>query len=252
MEYTIEYKGKTNLDFNLYWDTRDFELGTGLPNIDQNSVAGINGTLLDFNRAYKSFEQKFTFYAVFKDMDASECKRQLTNWLLKEPGYAPLRFSQDPNYIFNAAPNPNSIIKFPAYNKRFAKVEITFLFKPFKYSVLGRENPYTLTAGKSYQFYNPEQWRAYPFIYIQNGSGDITIKINDNEYKLLAVDGDIYIDCAPEKSIVYHDLTVQGSRNRKAIFPDHKFPYFEPNLNHVTINGSFDKATITPNWRCLC
>ena len=80
MDYTIEYNGKTNLDFGMYWDTdENFELGTGTPNIDTTDIPGVSGTILDFNGSYKSFSQKFVFYAVHKDTTANQLKTRLTN-----------------------------------------------------------------------------------------------------------------------------------------------------------------------------
>ena len=247
MDYTIQYNGKTNLDFDMYWDTDgNFELGTGTPDIDTTDIPGVSGTILDFNNSYKNFEQKFVFYAVTKEMTANELKTRLTTWLLKDPTYHQLSFSNDPDYYYIAAPNPSSILKFPAFNKHYSKVEISFTVKPFKYRLDGRDEysiPTTLI--------NPEQWLSYPLIHIVGNEG-VTLNINDQKYQLTSIDGEVFIDSEPEKSIVYHDLSEQGMRNVTAVFPDHAFPILNAGENKISITGNYKSATIIPRWRTLC
>lgn len=251
MDYTIKYNGKTNLDFDMYWDAgTDFELGTPIANVDETDVPGVNGTLLDFNGSYKSFQQKFTFYAVHKDMSATKLKSRLTEWLLKDPNYHQMVFSKDPDYYYEAAPNASSVLKFPAYNQHYSKVEITFLVKPFKYRLDG-QNEVSIPKGSTINLTNPENWISYPFIHIKGTEG-VTIAINGKEYKLTDIDGEIFIDGQPENSIVYHDLGNQGMRNRVAIFPDHHFPILDPGNNVILITGNYESATLVPRWRAIC
>lgn len=247
MDYTIEYNGKTNLDFGMYWDTdENFELGTGTPNIDTTDIPGVSGTILDFNGSYKSFSQKFVFYAVHKDTTANQLKTRLTTWLLQDPTYHRLSFANDPDYYYIAAPDPSTLLKFPAFNKHYSKIEISFLIKPFKYRLNGRKEfpiPVTLV--------NQERWHSYPLIHIVGDEG-IALQINDKKYRLTDIDGEVFIDSQPEKSMVYHDLTSQGFRNQNAIFPDHQFPVLEPGDNNIKITGNYKSATIIPRWRTLC
>lgn len=250
MDYTIKYKGKTNLDYDLFWDATDFELGTGTPNVDQTDLAGVNGTLLDFNGSYKSFEQKFTFYATHRGMSAEDCKTKITQWLLKDIEYSPLVFSKDSEYYYEAVPNPNSVIKFPAYNKNFSKVEISFLIKPFKYRLDGQTG-INIPKNNIVSLDNPEAWSSYPLLHVVSNE-PVTITINNKEYKITNIDEEVYIDSQPEISMVYHDLGVQGSRNRNAIFPDHAFPTLDSGTNQISISGNYGGASIVPRWRALC
>lgn len=240
----IHYQGKNNLDFNLYWDVgTDFELGTGTPNVEQTDVPGVSGTQLDFNNSYKSFTQKFAFYAASKNEPISKVKANVSTWLLKDPGYHKLMVDSDPDYYYLAAPDPASVMKFPAYNKHMARVEINFMLKPFKYRLDGQRE---LPLGN---LTNPTQWPAYPLIHIV-GSGDIVLTVNGKQYQLNGIDDEVYIDCEPERRFVYHDLNPGGSRGRKAVFPDHAFPELKPGRNTLSVNTG--TATIIPRWRTLC
>lgn len=252
MNETIKYRGKTNLDFNLYWDAgTDFELGTGDPNVDVTTVAGINGDLLDFNGSYKSFQQRFVFYAVNKDTTADKLKRAITTWLLKNVKYDKLYMSMHPDYFLEASPNPSSVLKYPAYNKHFAKAEITFLVKPFMYRIDGQQE-ISIEKDSILSLTNPEKWLSYPLIHIK-GNSNVSIIINNSEYKLTQIDREVYIDSQPEISMVYKNLNVaDGIRNRNAIFPDHAFPELQPGLNAISITGEYESATIIPRWRTLC
>lgn len=247
MDYTIKYNGKTNLDFNMYWDAGDdFELGTGAPDVDTTEIPGMSGTILDFNGSYKNFEQNFVFYAVNKDITPNQLKNKLTNWFLKDPTYHKLSFSNDPDYYYLAAPNPSSILKFPAFNNRYSKIEISFTIKPFKYRLDGRkEFPIPV------DFINPEPWLSYPLIHIV-GNEAVTIQISDKKYQITNIDNEVFIDSEPDKSIVYHDLSPQGMRNESAIFPNHAFPVLTTGENNIRIIGNYKSATIIPRWRTLC
>lgn len=251
MENTITYRGKSSLDYNLHWDVgTDFELGSGDPNVDDTVVAGINGDLLDFNGSYKSFQQRFVFYAISKHTKADELKRKLTTWLLQNVGYDKLYLSTRPDYFMEAAPNPTSVLKYPAFNKRYARTEITFLIKPFMYRLDGQKE-IPVEANKILSLTNPEKWISYPLIHIK-GNSNIEITINDSVFKLTQIDGEVYIDSLPEVSQVYKTKDFDGSRNRNAVFPNHSFPELQPGLNSISISGNYTEATIIPRWRTLC
>ena len=98
---------------------------------------------------------------------------------------------------------------------------------------------------------NPEQWLSYPLIHIVGNEG-VTLNINDQKYQLTSIDGEVFIDSEPEKSIVYHDLSEQGMRNVTAVFPDHTFPILNAGENKISITGNYKSATIIPRWRTLC
>lgn len=244
MENAITYRDKSNLAFDLFWDVgTDFELGTPTPNVEQTDVPGVSGTQLDFNNSYKSFTQKFAFYAASRNQSVNDLKAAVSTWLLKEPGYHKLYVNSDPDYFYLAAPDPSSLMKWPAYNRHMARVEINFLIKPFKYRLIGqREYPIGDLS-------NPESWPAYPLIHIK-GTGDITLTVNSENYQLTDIDDEIYLDCEPSKLLAYHDLSVSGSRGRKAIFPDHKFPVLLPGKNTLSLSGG--TGTIVPRWQTLC
>lgn len=251
MEPILTYRGKTNLDFDMHLDVgTDFEFGTGDPNFDATDIPGVSKTLLDFNGSYKSFSQRFSFYAIHKDVSADEAKRRITEWLLKDPDYHRMELSMRPGYFMEASTNASSLIKFPAYNKRFAKVDLTFTIAPFMYSIDGQEE-YTIPNRGILSLNNPEQFESYPLIHIV-GNDSVTITVNNNEYKLTSIDGEVYVDSEPTVSMVYKDKNAGGLRNRNAIFPDHNFPVLEPGVNSISISGNYSKATIIPRWRTLC
>lgn len=250
-EPVLTYRGKTNLDFDMHLDVgTDFEFGTGEPNFDTTDIPGVSKTLLEFNGSYKSFSQKFTFYAVHKDVTADEAKRRITEWLLKDPDYHRMELSMRPDYYMEASTNSNSLIKFPAYNKRYAKVELTFMIAPFMYLKSGT-NAIEIPKTQILSLNNQEQFESYPLIHITGNEG-VTITINNSEFILNEIDDEIYIDSDPTVSMVYKDKSINGSRNRLAIFPDHNFPVLNPGLNTISITGDYTSATIIPRWRTLC
>lgn len=245
-EPVLTYRGKTNLDFDMHLDVgSDFEFGTGSPSFTSNEVAGLNKTLLDFNN-YKNFDQKFTFYAIHRDVTSDEAKRRITSWLLKEPSYHKLLLSMIPDYYMIASPNSNSVLKFPAYNQRFSKVEINFSIQPFMYHLEG-QNPFDIKPNNILSINNPEEYEAEPLIHIV-GNSDVTLTVNNSQFKITSIDEEVYIDS--ENCLVYKSL--DQLRNRNAIFPDHNFPILQPGSNSISITGNYSSATITPRWRTLC
>lgn len=112
---------------------------------------------------------------------------EIKAWLINT-GESDLIFSFQPDkkYIAQVV----NMIDFKQVLKYISRFPIIFNCKPFKYAV--KENIITITKNNS-TIYNEGTFQSEPVIKIY-GSGDIKLKINDDEVTVKKVDGYVTVD----------------------------------------------------------
>ena len=235
----IEYRGRTSDEFCLHI-TFPFDFVHAEADVNPVSVPGINGDIVQDNLRYKNISQNFAFTIIRNNYSPSFqiLGRAITNWVAGND-YAPLTCDLIPSYQWEAhvATAPTMVIT----NNLQAAFVIAFDCKPFLKSLEGQEwqavpsNPTNL-----------ERWSAEPLWHIK-GTGNLVLTVNGLDYKLNAIDDEVYIDS--ERGLVYKSLT--ESRAGLAVFPCNDFPVLVPGDNSIKLTGDYSLFEYKPNWRCL-
>ena len=116
---------------------------------------------------------------------------------------------------------------------------VNFRCKPFWYANLGE--PVTLTAASNVLF-NPGSAYSEPIITV-NGSGDITLIINEEFVELTGIDESITLNSEIQEA--YCGGTLMNERM------DGEFPMLKPGNNLISWTGEVTSLVIQPNWRYL-
>lgn len=112
---------------------------------------------------------------------------------------------------------------------------------PFKYSVDKADEEMSLTAGAT--IYNQGTVYSEPIITVY-ATGNVTLKINDVNYTLTAIDG--YVAINSELQEVHKDTI-----NKNNSFSALDFPKFQVGENTISWTGNVTRVEIQPKWRWL-
>lgn len=140
-------------------------------------------------------------------------------------------FQPDKKYIAQVV----NMIDFKQVLKHTSRFPIIFNCKPFKYSV--EENIITITKNNS-TIYNKGTFQSEPVIKVY-GSGDIKLKINEDEVTIKKVDGYVTIDsvlkdCYKDDALKNGDMIGQ-------------FPILKVGENVVSFSGNVGKVEVRVN-----
>lgn len=237
MTYFIRYNNVDSRDYDLFLTTDNLEWFIPDKDLDFVEVSGRNGDLIRNNQRFKNVTQ--TFSLINANMDSTN---RLVEWLRTSDEYKQLYTNLQPNYYFEAIPYQNLTI--PRSNYRFTQFDVEFVMKPFMKSVIGQE-PINIGT-QPLEILNNELFAAQPKIFIQ-GSGEVTIVLNDMEYLIVDVDEQVTIDS--EELKVYKDFNTPKDSTAK--FIDFKFPELQSGFNTIQLIGDVQNAYIVPNTRRL-
>lgn len=161
----------------------------------------------------------------------------ISEWLYKDFNFKKLYFSDDMQKYFKGM-CVNSL-DFEEVLTKYGTCKIIFECDPFAYLETG-DNLTTLINHKT--IVNPGTCKSCPYIKIY-GNGDITLNVNNENVKLLNVNG--YIEIDSEEQECFKDTE---ECNNKFIGD---FPCFETGENVVSWTGNVTKVEVIPRWRCL-
>ena len=161
---------------------------------------------------------------------------KILNWL---DGKGDLIISTEPDkvytaYVIQSIPLTNVIGVFPQFL-------VTFEVQPLKKSVNFRNEIVKIT--KKTMINNVGTVDSTPTITIY-GSGNVILKINDEEFSIRNVDQ--YITINSELLEVYKDDINQNNK-----YNNFDFPKFKIGENTIGFKGNVQKIVIVPNWRWL-
>ncbi len=240
----IEFNGHNSSEFGLYVSASDFTLVTPERDLTMTDVAGVDGSIICDNDAFKSVIQPFHLIGVKPNRltDAISLKRNLSSWLKPPKAYRPLHFSGLPGYYWEAICYESEI--YTRTNKNMSDVQLSFSCKPFLKSDVG-QNKIVLPGEIVNELINEEDWPAEPLFHVV-GSGNMVLTINGDGFQLNGVDEEVWVDS--ENQQVYKSL--EQNRSTIAVFPNHEFPKLKPGKNNIGVIGAAS-VEIIPNWRTL-
>lgn len=199
--------------------------------VNEVEIVGRNGILHEDVGTFANYTKDAECHVMNREQIDDICK-----WLT---GSGEVIFSSEPDKIYKAFIK-NSI---PFHNilLNLNDFLVQFDCEPFKYSVNWRNDILTMTEATI--VYNRGTFMSEPKITVY-GDGNIDLKINNENYLLLAVDGYITIDS--EIMEVYKD-----SENKNISFQADAFPKFQVGENTISWTGNVTKVEIEPRWRWL-
>ena len=231
---STEFGARVIYPFNLVHAKRD---------LSSTSIPGVSGNYIIDNKKYSDISQQITFiverptfYQTWEELEFD-----FEDWLFPQTDYTeyqPFYFDFLEPYHWLAYMSDAPV--WTITDATTAQVVVSLTCKP--YLVYGETEfedvPSIIT--------NTERISASPVWHIV-GDGAVTLTINDKDYKLTNIDGEIYIDCT--RFLVYKSLT--EFRGVVAQFPNHEYPILNPGENTVSLSGKYSKFEYKPNWRRL-
>ncbi|OGO90345.1 MAG: hypothetical protein A2Y17_12320 [Clostridiales bacterium GWF2_38_85] len=202
------------------------------------SVPGRSGDLCIDNKRYNNINIKYDVAVLRNEYDISELAHNIKGWLLSEAGYFRLYDSYDVNYFRLASYSDE--IDIDEELPQFGSSSIKFNCKPFKYSIEGQRSK-ILTAATN--IVNAEYFESSPYIKI-NGSGTITLYINNASFAFENVDE--YIEVDGETKNAYKGTVAQNNH-----MLSNTFPTLTPGANNISWTGTVESIEIIPRWCCL-
>jgi phage-related protein len=238
METYFTFNGIRSIDKGLRIQTIPQMTGADR-DVTFQSVPGRNGDLVLDNDRFTNYNQEYDCWAYPADgQSLFDLARDVQAWIQSPITYRKLIESRDPNYYREAVCVTNMALAPTLIN--FGQAKVIFNCKPFRKLIDG-DTIKTLTSAGTLT--NPEQWEALPYIKI-TGSGDITLKINDQQIALTGVSDSIEIDS--ELQSCFKNLVLQNSHYRSDFWP-----VLNIGENQISWTGSVSKVEIKPRWRTL-
>lgn len=162
---------------------------------------------------------------------------EIKAWLFNT-GESDLVFSFSPNKKYTA--QVVNAIDFTQVFKYSSRFPVVFNGRPFKYASHNQEVEIT----KPTTFINnPGTIESEPILKVY-GEGDITLKINDNEIKLIDIRGKIILNSTLEDC--YNDAFENLNHKMVGVFP-----LLKVGQNQIQFTGNVEKLEMLPNWRWL-
>lgn len=199
--------------------------------VDSFTIAGRHGSLHTDEGVYESYD---------RTMECALKKRakldEVAAWLV---GRGEMIFSTEPDKVYKVM--IFNKISISQMMRTFQKFMVTMNTQPFKYSVNAFGDTLELTTATKVR--NSGSVYSEPIITVY-GSGDITLTINEKDFPLYGVDGDITIDS--EMMEVF-----KGTENQNSRYGGEDFPRLEVGENAISWTGNVTKVVIEPRWRWL-
>lgn len=196
--------------------------------VNKYIIPGRSGHLTIIDNAFESEVKSVEFHLI--DTSPNVIKQWLT-------GSGKVIFGNDEDRFYKAR----------IVNKIDLEKMITILHKgialfdcqPFGYF---NEGENYISIDKTTSIYNPGTYKSEPYIKIY-GTGDLTIRINDNSIQLKEVEDYIELDTE-----IMECFKGTEPLNNKMVG---EFPYFISGENKITWDGNVSKIEIKGRWRSL-
>lgn len=227
--YFIIFNDKTNLDFNLYVETRPSKPA---PEMEYETLKVPGGKTLYREKGYKDIEIPISFNFISKDAtEWDKDFRLIKKWLLLNINNK-LKFSDDLETYYKV--NKVEIDTPERLIRRAGKFIVTFTCEPYVYIDEG-ERELNSILYNNYLIARP--------IYRIVGEGYLTLNINNKVIKA-NVGQELIIDT--DKGLCYRN----GIVNNVALDGRYEDMYLLEGNNTFSWTSGF-KIYILPNWRCL-
>lgn len=239
----------------ISWNgTRSDQFGIGIekyPNyarpqrkFDKYTIPGRNGDLIVMQDAWENVEQSYEIIAGDGEQSSAPGYfASIADWLCAPKGYCELWDDFDPGYYrlayFSGKLNVSALS-----DGRYGRATITFVCKPQRYLVSGRETiDISSTPGSVFNF---TSYNAKPLLFVtRSGSGNGTVTIGDTIFTITGIPaGGLYIDC---EELNCYD-TNGTNMNSHVASSTSEFAVLEPGENSIGFTGKVRKVAVTPRW----
>lgn len=197
-------------------------------------VDGMDGSYTQDLGAYNTYKISIEC-ALNKLSRNAQSINEILKWL---KGSGKLILSTDPMKYYEA--RIASAISVENVIWIFPEFKITFEVQPFRKSV-NEFSDIIKTADKKFRVFNKGDVSSRPIITLK-GTGEITVKINDNSYLLQGVTDSVTINS--EMQEVYND-----TYSLNTLYKSIEFPEFQVGVNEFEVIGDVSEIEIKPNWR---
>lgn len=225
---TIEYNGKTNVQFDLV--VTNFEQRKRPEEqIEIIDIEGRSGSLVDRHGVYRSYQRTIEM------VNLTEDKKPLVHkWL---SGRGTLRTSEDPNGFHFV--DIIDAVERKYIGKIHSIIAVTFLCEPHFYLDAGTR---TIKISTPTTLMNIGTDSAEPLIKVY-GSGNGQVLINEQVIPLTGIEQYLTIDS--KLKIVHKDGLPVGRRMQG------DFPVLSEGTNLISFTGGIAQLELTPRWREL-
>lgn len=197
-------------------------------------VDGMDGSYTQDLGAYNTY--KISIECVLNKLSRNAQNiNEILKWL---KGSGRLILSTDPMKYYEA--RISSTISIDSVIWIFPEFKITFEVQPFRKSV-NEVSDVIKTDEKKIRVLNKGDVESRPIITLK-GSGEITVKINENSYLLQGVSD--YVTINSEMQEVYND-----TYSLNTLYKSIEFPEFQVGVNEFEVIGNVSEIEIKPNWR---
>lgn len=237
----FEYGGQRSDLFDLHISASNTEAS---PEQDVSflSIPGRDGELTQDNKRLSSFNKPI-YVTIQSKNDIEEMAHKINQWLKTDVRYKELKKSWDSEYTYRAIIYEYFDIQ--DILPKFGRVPLPFRWHPLKYRSTGLEE---MTISNGEKLINPELRKSKPIIHIK-GIGDITLRLNGNDWCLLrSVDQEIIIDS--EMETASKDNRAQNNKLLDVEQTD-LFPLLVPGDNIISWTGNVQSLKIKPRWEAI-
>ncbi len=198
--------------------------------IEKFSVRGRSGDLTIDTGAYNNVTLPYDVFVPHDQVSA------FVNWIKTFVGYQRLEDTYDPDVFRMVLYEDDLTVE--NLMGQFGQATITFNAKPQRFLKDGEVvRTFTESGEAMLNEYEP----AYPMIVI-NGSGDVTLAINNNAVNITGLDSTITIDCETKNCY-------RGTLNlNNTVSLTNQFPFLDKGANTISWEGDITSVEITPRW----
>ncbi|MBF0709721.1 MULTISPECIES: hypothetical protein [unclassified Gemella] len=232
----------------IYNGVRSSELGLRLvdditfespeKDVELINIDGVNGSKIRSKQRLNVISKTFPFKVYNFNVDIQDIIGKLNvTYLNQEDKWHDFELSWDPDYIYKAYCYETFSIE--GSLKARKKCVINFKVHPVKFRKNGFRKFVFMRTGD--YLVNPEKREAKPLIKLV-GSGDVTLNINSQIFRLKGVQGHIIIDCESQSA---------SWDNKEAQYDkvySYPFPKLELGKNLINWDNSNFRVEITPRW----
>lgn len=233
---SFDFDGKNSCDDFEILIARRPDLPSPKRRVNTINIPGRDSNLRFDEKTYEDIT--LTVECSVKDMQNLADKIDGIKAWLFTAGESDLIFSFQPDkkYIAQAV----NAIDFKQVYKYFSEFPVIFNCRPFKYAV---KNDMVNIINSGTAVINPGTVESEPIINIY-GSGDIVLKINEQQINLKDVTEKIIVNS------VIQDCYDDAGNNLNGKMTG-EFPKLKPGENIMEWSGDVVKAELLPNWRWL-
>lgn len=207
-------------------------------------VNGRNGDLLNSDNSYNNVSMELT--CNLKSNNLNDVQNDIDTFynFLDVGSYTPMSFFFDKEHYYSVAFQGDFEFENTRKTGLITTINVKFTAKPFKYL---RDVPLITKTSTSFEINNTYNRTSWPIITVY-GSGNLTLTINGEIYKLANIVDNLVIDS--ELYTCYRKIGNTAQSAEQNIL-NYTFPSLKPGTNKFAItvdSGSFDKIEIQPRW----